>query len=211
MHTGTPELSRDAVLLAMAATEQCPGVSVLDHGNAVAAAYDLLHANITQYLRGGNRSVLPDWWRVPTWVYTHAHFISRHLLPRDAVHEYHVWHDCGKPFCREVDTAGTHFRNHAAISAEIYGQISDRALVRTLISLDMEAHTLRPGTVAAFVALGPLLCCTLLLTAVAEVHANAPMFGGSDSDSFKIKIKRLDKLGARVVDALVASEASKTM
>jgi hypothetical protein len=36
---------------------------------------------------------------------------------------------------------------------------------------------------------------SLYLTAVAEVHANAPMFGGFESTSFKSKMKHLDRRG----------------
>ena len=35
--------------------------------------------------------------------------------------------------------------------------------------------------------------CTLLVTALAELHANSTMFGGVDSTSFKMKWKRLDQ------------------
>jgi len=42
----------------------------------------------------------------------------------------------------------------------------------------------------------------LLLTAIAEVHSNAEMFGGHDSDSFKAKIKRLDKRGRIAIAAM---------
>jgi hypothetical protein len=37
------------------------------------------------------------------------------------------------------------------------------------------------------------------VTAVAEVHSNALMFGGLDSDGFKIKAKHLDKKGRQVI------------
>jgi hypothetical protein len=48
----------------------------------------------------------------------------------------------------------------------------------------------------------PKMACTLLLSALAEVHSNANMFGGIDSTSFKIKWKHLDKRGKKAVDIL---------
>jgi hypothetical protein len=35
--------------------------------------------------------------------------------------------------------------------------------------------------------------------AMAEVHSNAQMFGGENSDSFKIKAKHLEKRGRQVM------------
>ncbi len=37
---------------------------------------------------------------------------------------------------------------------------------------------------------------------MAEVHSNAAMFGGTDSDSFKIKAKHLNKRGRQVLAAI---------
>ena len=39
---------------------------------------------------------------------------------------------------------------------------------------------------------------TLLLTGLAEIHANAGMFGGVASVSFKIKWKQLDRRGQAI-------------
>lgn len=47
----------------------------------------------------------------------------------------------------------------------------------------------------------------LLLTGLAEVHANASMFGGIESTSFKIKWKNLDKRGRAIAKAVSGREA----
>lgn len=44
--------------------------------------------------------------------------------------------------------------------------------------------------------------CSLLLTALAEIHANAEMFGGIESQSFKSKYKQLDRRGNKLCKKL---------
>ena len=61
----------------------------------------------------------------------------------------------------------------------------------------MDAHLLRAEGLAEFAARDE--APTLLLTALAEVHSNAIMFGGLTSDSFKMKAKHLDKRGRQVL------------
>lgn len=39
----------------------------------------------------------------------------------------------------------------------------------------------------------------LLITGLCEIHSNAVMFGGIDSQSFKIKHKKLNRLGKNIV------------
>jgi hypothetical protein len=62
---------------------------------------------------------------------------------------------------------------------------------------DMDAHMLKADDIAEFATRPDAI--TLLVTAVAEVHSNALMFGGLDSDGFKIKAKHLDKKGRQVI------------
>lgn len=64
------------------------------------------------------------------------------------------------------------------------------------MSLDMEAHTISREGYAEFCARPEAM--TLLITALCELQANASMFGGLGSDSFKIKAKRLEKLGCHL-------------
>ena len=65
------------------------------------------------------------------------------------------------------------------------------------MAMDMDAHLLKSDGVAEFAARPQ--ATALLLTALAEVHSNAAMFGGADSDSFKIKAKHLDRRGGQVM------------
>ncbi len=58
----------------------------------------------------------------------------------------------------------------------------------------MESHTIKAKDLQHF-SRDPKIAANLMLTALAEVHANAEMFGGRDSVSFKIKWKQIDQRG----------------
>lgn len=44
---------------------------------------------------------------------------------------------------------------------------------------------------------------TLLVTSLCEIHANADMFGGIESSSFKIKFKQLDRRGNQIIKKII--------
>lgn len=44
--------------------------------------------------------------------------------------------------------------------------------------------------------------CSLLLTSLAEIHANASIFGGIESQSFKAKYKQIDRRGNKLCKKL---------
>ena len=201
----------------MRSCPQMPGLSVLQHGESVNAFFLDLHAHLTQ------GSGLTNEWRLPSWV--HDAQILPGLLPLDILSEYQIMHDCGKPRCRTVDAEGRqHFPDHARVSAETYRQISqvtsqenpdpatspddvpsgdrqaaqdrDLTIIR-LISMDMDAHLLKSEDLPAFAQRPEAI--SLLVTALCEIHANAVMFGGIESTSFKIKWKHLEKRGRQVL------------
>lgn len=163
---------------------QAPGLSVLEHGRQVHAYYlDLLN-----HLRG-----IPS---LHTWKVSLTPEQSLWLLQNqadpDTVREYQIYHDCGKPFCLTVDEEGRrHFPNHAAISESTWLQAGGNPQAARLMGMDMDLHTMSAEDCVAF-ATRPE-AATLMLTALAEIHANASMFGGVDSTSFKIKSKHLDR------------------
>ena len=78
----------------------------------------------------------------------------------------------------------------------------DRDMERSssIIGMDMDAHLLKSDDLAEFASRPQAKA--LLLTALAEIHANAHMFGGLQSTSFKIKWKHLDKRGRQVLDLI---------
>lgn len=113
----------------------------------------------------------------------------------------------GKPFCRVVGEDGRqHFPDHAAVSARVYREAGGNEEVAQLIAQDMDVHLLKDEGVAEF-AKRPH-ARALLLTGLAEVHANASMFGGIESTSFKIKFKHLQKRGNAILRELRTMEVS---
>jgi hypothetical protein len=106
---------------------------------------------------------------------------------------YQVVHDCGKPLCRNVDSDGrVHYPDHARISCEQVKKIFKEDLdLQFLVLHDMDFHTLKPNQLKELAE--SKYGFSLYLTAWAELVANANMFNGFDSVSFKIKRKHLVK------------------
>lgn len=170
--------------------------SVLDHGLSVRSWFVELR---NHFLTG---ATLSSEWRLPDW-------LDRSLLESIGIDDsllalYQVYHDCGKPQCLVVDTEGRqHFPDHAAASRRRWLECSDGGpeamVVAELIGMDMDVHLLRPDGLEEFASRRE--ASALLLTGLCELHSNARMFGGIDSTGFKIKYKRLDKLGRRITTA----------
>ena len=179
----------------MLSCEQSLGVSVFKHGQLVVDAY-------SQILKIKNKEApVPHGWRIPDWLY------DSHIHPFDfdtIMLPYLLWHDCGKPFCLTVDESGKrHFPGHADKSAEIWRRVSSNEYteqIATLMSMDMDAHVLKADGVTEFSS--RLEAPSLLMSALAETHANAVMFGGLDSDSFKIKTSNLNKRGRQILELI---------
>ncbi len=123
---------------------------------------------------------------------------TKHLLIED-LFMYHVFHDCGKPSCLDIDAEGKkHYPNHAECSKQQYVRIfGENGTVPELIGMDMDFHT-KSGQELIDLWKSPL-APTLYFTAWAEIIANASMFGGFESTSFKIKKKRLIQAGKKYV------------
>jgi hypothetical protein len=180
----------DGLIAVMRSCPQTPTQSVLQHGQSVWDHFQTMMAHLTA---GGP---LPDWWRLPAW--TRIPGLADHVTSMPIMREYLEFHDCGKPFVHTVDAEGrSHFPGHAAASERVWLAIGGEAQAARLMSLDMEAHLLKGDGIPAFAARPEAV--SLLLAALAEVHSNAAMFGGTDSDSFKIKAKHIDKRGRQVL------------
>jgi len=175
---------------------QSAGQDMLQHGEAVATEFERLYAHIA------NGAPVPDGWRLPTWLTPEAgELLVRNLPSLETLALYHRYHDCGKPRCRTVDDMGRqHFPNHAEVSRQVWLEAGGSVEVGTLIGMDMAVHTLKAEDVPDF-AKEPE-AAALLLTGLAEIHANAAMFGGTDSTSFKIKLKHLERRGKQIVQIL---------
>ncbi len=177
----------DALEADMIACEQTSGLNVLEHGKMVAKAYKQLISTI-QY----------DEFLFPLYQMT------KHMLPdAELMERYHIYHDCGKPYVK--DETGR-FPGHEFASAVQWKMLNPKDdIVVDLIHKDMLFHSARGDDVAQiwFDPLAP----ALYFTAWAELYANAEMFGGLESDSFKIKRKRLLTAGKK--GYIILSSAKK--
>lgn len=174
--------------------EQTPGMSVLAHGESVHAYYQDLRDHI---LDGASLKLE---WKLPEWIKDPALWERR--LDEETLAGYMVAHDCGKPFCREVDQEGrVHFPDHAAVSAEIWRAVGGSEQEAVLMSLDMAVHTMKAEDLDEFCKRPE--AASLLIAGFCEIHSNAAMFGGIDSTSFKMKWKHIDRRGKQIVKSLV--------
>lgn len=173
----------------MSDCEQSPGHSVLDHGLAVHTYFNDLHQHIIL-----GQPLTYDW-RLPEWVSEKALWVD--LLASETIKLYQIYHDCGKPFCRSIDAQGrAHFAGHASLSKATWLRYApDQTVIAELIGMDMDIHLLKADDCLEFFSRKE--AATLLLTGLSEIHANAALFGGIDSVSFKIKWKQINKRGKR--------------
>lgn len=170
--------------------EQTAGQSILDHGLSV-------WQQLKRLLEGDTSGM-----RLPQWYTLYRDQLISTAHPAWILERYAIYHDCGKPFCLEIDADGKrHFPNHAAISEqtwrEHFADEPSSEKIAELIGLDMIMHTESFDEILKR-NLSDRTTSSLLLSALAELHSNAQMFGGIESTSFKIKWKRLDKLGMKL-------------
>jgi hypothetical protein len=170
----------------MSSCYQTPGQTILQHGESVATYFkDLI----------GERKL---GWKLPDWFDPELINLCPDL---ETMELYHIYHDCGKPYCLTIDDEGRrHFPDHARISASIWRVNGGDPTIAELIARDMDMHLLKPAEADTYDRID--LAPALLLTALAELHANASMFGGIESTSFKIKWKALNKLGRKLINQL---------
>jgi hypothetical protein len=203
--------------------EQTKGQSVLEHGESVKEyLFDIIdHIRYDKPLK--------HYWKLPEWLYQNKETILTSLPDDDTLSLYTKFHDCGKPFCIEIDELGRkHFPNHANISYQIFNKVFDNQVASHLILHDMDIHLLKSKDVEEFSKLPN--CITLLLTGLAEIHSNCKMFessdrgtpcrrdqeheghqgeeftlvsdGGLESTSFKIKYKSINQRGKQLFDLI---------
>ncbi len=164
----------------MAETYQYKNISVLKHGEMVHQEYINIIENYQRYEK------------INFLLLKNLRQIHEKTLPLDRMKEYHLYHDCGKPFVLTKDDQGQHFDNHADKSAEIYFKyINQDKDIYWLIKNDMFLHTKSSEKIKEI--LDHPLILSLMLSSLAELYANKDMFGGLHSESFKIKYKKLDR------------------
>jgi hypothetical protein len=174
---------------AMRQCEQMPGLSILAHGEMVHEYYLDLRNHIL------NQQPLRFEWRLPEWIASPALWGKR--LSESVLEEYAKHHDCSKMLCREVDQEGrVHFPNHAALAEQTWLKVGGDPQAARLMGMDMDIHLLKAEGLAEFC--GRPEAASLLITGLCEVHANASMFGGINSTSFKMKWKHIDRRGKQI-------------
>lgn len=170
--------------------QHCPqtkGQSVYAHGEAVR---DRMR-QLIQYLETGE---IAAGWVLPAWLVSYRTQLRDALMPRQTIDEYTLFHDCGKPYC--ISDGERKFPNHAEVSYRTWLDVGGTPSAAQLMRMDMLVHTMKAEDVPGFCAQQE--APTLLLAALAEIHANAEMFGGVTSESFKIKWKQLDRRGRAI-------------
>lgn len=185
----------------MKACEQANGLTIYEHGLAVANRYRDLSVILSLYAVPGSYE-----WHIPDDAFMQLRKLQKLALSPQQARLYHVFHDCGKPSVLMTDEAGRrHFPNHAEASAKLFAlALPEDSATARLINKDMLCHTTKPA--AASELLQDADFPTLMLTAWAELHANASaLFGGFESDSFKIKRKQLTKLANRACEPITSS------
>lgn len=179
----------------MSECEQTKGQSVLEHGTSVKSyLFDLIN-----HLRSNTEFHYE--WKLPDWILENKDLLLSSLPDNDTLELYTIYHDCGKPFCLEIDSEGKkHFPNHAKVSYQYFNQLFNNSVAAELILHDMDIHLLKSDGVVEFCQNPYAL--TLLLTGLAELHSNAKMFDGLDSTSFKIKWKTINQRGKQIINQL---------
>lgn len=172
----------------MMGCDQAPGFTVYDHGLAVANRYRALWDHL-----GGLKTAYE--WHIPEEALPTLQALKAEALSPKEARLYHVFHDCGKPSTLQVIDGVRRFPGHAEESARLFAEACpEEERTARLIAKDMLCHTTKPAQAAELVRDPDFP--TLMLTAWAELHANASvLFGGFEADSFKIKRKALMKLG----------------
>ncbi len=190
-------LTLEQVIADMKSCEQTKGVSVYKHGEMVREYFSDLFAHLVN-----EPYTLKYHWRFPEWLYDNKDLIINEVFNISEIEEYMLMHDCGKPYCLTVDEEGkNHFPDHANVSYEVYKRICPSATtIQQLIKNDMVVHNLKGDDVENF-SRTPL-AISLLISALCEIHANASMFGGIESTSFKIKWKQIDRRGRQVFEMM---------
>lgn len=135
-------------------------------------------------------------WRLPDWIYDPI--IPGMMYPIEQIHRAIKYHDSGKFMCRTVDDQGRqHFPDHARISSELWKLMGGTELECRLMAMDMDIHMLKGDGIQEFSTRPEAI--QLMLIGLSEIHSNAQMFGGIQSDSFKMKWKQIDRRGKQIL------------
>ncbi len=175
----------DDMVAAMLKTEQTPGQSVYQHGLSVQQHFlELIDNPIDR--------------KLPDWFLQNKEELLNNLHPQEIINLYLLHHDCGKPLCKTIEDGKTHFPNHAQVSKETWLSVGGDPIIANLIGWDMILQANASEIDEYLKVWTKQDAYTLLLASLSELHSNAKMFGGTTSDSFKIKFKQIDRRGKQI-------------
>lgn len=204
----------------MMSGEQSPGTSYYAHGEQVAAAFEALcsimeHGEAEESLARPNEPIKK--WRLPKWLVQHQKWIYEKLSTKmDIYKTYQTWHDCGKPFVKQLDEhRRAHYPDHALISSKAWLAAGGSAEIAKLVEDDMVCHHLRSVPETKALAKEDPNFLALMVTAVCEMHVCQPPMAESEELSsnvcpidlttqtgFLIKLKRIQYYGNVMIKTL---------
>lgn len=174
----------------MKSCEQTQGQTILEHGESVSRTFKAI-------FESGDSSAF----YIPECIKENQEFLLMRCFPESTLEMYHIFHDCSKPLCLTIDSDGKrHFPDHARKSSSAWLSAGGSYEIGMLIEHDMDFHIMKAADITQYKHLD--LAPSLLLTAWAELNANAQMFGGTGSTSFKIKSKSLTRLSKAIISKL---------
>lgn len=187
-------MTQDQLILDMQKCLQAQDQSVYQHGLSVKEhLFELLN-----FMRTGEPL---NNWRLPDWICKWKSQILQNLLPDSILEEYTAFHDCGKPYCLTTDNEGKrHFPDHAEVSYKTWLAAGGSPQAAKLMKMDMMIHKMKAADIDDFIKNPEAI--TLLLTGLAEIHSNAKMFGGIESESFKIKWNQINRRGKTICEKM---------
>jgi hypothetical protein len=186
----------------MKQTFQFEKQSVLQHGESV---YDIFN-KIKEQLNGSIDYKI----NIPQSIIDYKDKIIENLYSDDIIKEYTIMHDCGKPFCKVIDSDGKqHFPDHAKKSYDVYlsayNDSPNKEIISKLILEDMDLHLLKDEGIKEFCKKDIKIICTQILVTLAEIESNCKMFGGYDSTSYKIKFKSFTQRTKKILQEIFCS------
>ena len=179
----------------MEKTYQFKDINMLQHGEMVFDEYK----KIINAIQNNNEEFFKEIGFSFEWSFIKNLYNLQYDM--DTMKSYQVYHDCGKHISRYVDESGkVHYPNHAVHSSEVYGDYFNNDIAKDLILKDLNFHTLKCEDLIQWMELeNKQNLANLYLTAWSEILANSTMFGGKESDSFKIKRKKLIQAGKKLM------------
>lgn len=176
----------------MNSTFQFQNQTILQHGLSVHEHYKkILNALETKNYES---------YKFPQYLIDNWPKIKKKLYHTDLLKQYHVYHDCGKPYCCSIDRLGKkHFLNHPEVSYQTYCSVFSDDIIAKLIRNDMIFHSGSPEQIDQFISQNDKrFLYSLWMTSLAEIYSNSAMFSADKQDSFKKKYAKLESILLRL-------------